>query len=132
MLANTGVSRLFAAQLKMAGDTPTPAMDMTVTYPQLSPRGNNLLYLTHVATSPQVPTRTNTHTHAGVGGGCNRYVSRHACLSSALQVRCEASLWLDRDKINRVVVFPNPLKETLSDFLLVSSPLTTWLRVPVS
>ncbi|XP_011615468.2 integrin alpha-1 [Takifugu rubripes] len=72
--------------LKMAGDTPTPATDMTVTYPHLSPRGNNLLYLTHVATSPQV--------------------------------RCAASLWLNRDKINPGVVFPNPLKETLSDFLL--------------
>uniref|UniRef100_A0A674MBS1 Integrin, alpha 1 n=1 Tax=Takifugu rubripes TaxID=31033 RepID=A0A674MBS1_TAKRU len=63
-------------------DDPTRAL----TYPHLSPRGNNLLYLTHVATSPQV--------------------------------RCAASLWLNRDKINPGVVFPNPLKETLSDFLL--------------
>lgn len=63
----------------MAGDTPTPAMDMTVTYPHLSPRGNNLLYLTHVATSPQVPT--HTHTHTQVWGG-NRYMSRASSLLS--------------------------------------------------
>lgn len=44
----------------MTGDTLTPAIDLSVTYPHLSPRGNNLLYLTHVAASPQVPTHVQT------------------------------------------------------------------------
>ncbi|XP_029371123.1 integrin alpha-1 isoform X1 [Echeneis naucrates] len=36
------------------GDVVTPPLDLTVTYPHLSPRQNNLLYLTHVSTTPQV------------------------------------------------------------------------------
>uniref|UniRef100_A0A3Q3IMN1 VWFA domain-containing protein n=1 Tax=Monopterus albus TaxID=43700 RepID=A0A3Q3IMN1_MONAL len=32
----------------------TPPLELTVIYPHLSPRKNNLLYLTHVTTSPQV------------------------------------------------------------------------------
>lgn len=47
-------------------------------------------------------------------------MSRHTCLFFAVQVRCAPSLWLNPQKINPAVVFPNPLKETLSDFLLVS------------
>ncbi|XP_073334764.1 integrin alpha-1 [Pagrus major] len=35
-------------------DTVMPPLDLRVTYPHLSPRQNNLLYLTHVATSPGV------------------------------------------------------------------------------
>uniref|UniRef100_A0A8C3AYL5 Integrin, alpha 1 n=1 Tax=Cyclopterus lumpus TaxID=8103 RepID=A0A8C3AYL5_CYCLU len=35
-------------------DMVSPPLDLTVTYPHLSPRQNNLLYLTHVSTSPQV------------------------------------------------------------------------------
>ncbi|XP_068608932.1 integrin alpha-1 [Brachionichthys hirsutus] len=37
-----------------SGDVLAPPLSLTVTYPHLSPRQNNLLYLTHVATSPQV------------------------------------------------------------------------------
>ncbi|XP_070845853.1 integrin alpha-1 [Chaetodon trifascialis] len=37
-----------------SGDMVTPSLDLTVMYPHLSPRQNNLLYLTHVSTSPQV------------------------------------------------------------------------------
>ncbi|XP_040013228.1 integrin alpha-1 isoform X2 [Xiphias gladius] len=35
-------------------DVLAPPLDLTVTYPHLSPRQNNLLYLTHITTSPQV------------------------------------------------------------------------------
>uniref|UniRef100_H3CQ26 Integrin subunit alpha 1 n=1 Tax=Tetraodon nigroviridis TaxID=99883 RepID=H3CQ26_TETNG len=44
--------------LEMTGATPTPAIDLNVTYPHLSPRGNNLLYLTHMGASPQVTCNT--------------------------------------------------------------------------
>ncbi|KAK5851559.1 hypothetical protein PBY51_023105 [Eleginops maclovinus] len=37
-----------------SGDMVTPPLDLYVVYPQLSPRNNNLLYLTHVTSSPQV------------------------------------------------------------------------------
>uniref|UniRef100_A0A8D3A588 VWFA domain-containing protein n=1 Tax=Scophthalmus maximus TaxID=52904 RepID=A0A8D3A588_SCOMX len=37
-----------------AGEVVTPPLDLTVTYPHLSPRQNHLLYLTHVTTSPRV------------------------------------------------------------------------------
>ncbi|KAG7499450.1 integrin alpha-1 [Solea senegalensis] len=40
--------------VERAGDVVAPPLDLTVTYPHLSPRQNNLLYLTHVATSPEV------------------------------------------------------------------------------
>ncbi|XP_071321704.1 integrin alpha-1 isoform X2 [Trachinotus anak] len=40
--------------VEKAGDVVTPPLDLTVTYPHRSPRENNLLYLTHVTTSPQV------------------------------------------------------------------------------
>ncbi|XP_053196381.1 integrin alpha-1 [Scomber japonicus] len=41
--------------VKKAGDIVTPPLDLRVTYPNLSPlHQNNLLYLTHVTTSPQV------------------------------------------------------------------------------
>ncbi|XP_054468070.1 integrin alpha-1 [Anoplopoma fimbria] len=36
------------------GELVTPPLELTVRYPNLSPRQNNLLYLTHVTTSPQV------------------------------------------------------------------------------
>ncbi|KAK2888159.1 integrin alpha-1 isoform X1 [Channa argus] len=37
-----------------SGDLVTPVLDLTVMYPKLSPRGNELLYLTRVTTSPKV------------------------------------------------------------------------------
>ncbi|XP_044030086.1 integrin alpha-1 isoform X2 [Siniperca chuatsi] len=40
--------------VEKSGDMVTPPLNLTVTYPHLSPRQNNLLYLTHVTTSPQV------------------------------------------------------------------------------
>ncbi|TDH02169.1 hypothetical protein EPR50_G00170330 [Perca flavescens] len=40
--------------VEKSGDTVSPPLDLTVTYPDRSPRQNNLLYLTHVTTSPQV------------------------------------------------------------------------------
>ncbi|KAM7392672.1 hypothetical protein PAMA_007679 [Pampus argenteus] len=40
--------------VEKAGDIVTPPLDLTVTYPHHSPHRNDLLYLTHVATSPQV------------------------------------------------------------------------------
>ncbi|XP_069370167.1 integrin alpha-1 isoform X2 [Paralichthys olivaceus] len=40
--------------MEKAGDVETPPLDLTVTYPHLSPRKNHLLYLTHVTTSPGV------------------------------------------------------------------------------
>uniref|UniRef100_A0A3Q2YE76 Integrin subunit alpha 1 n=1 Tax=Hippocampus comes TaxID=109280 RepID=A0A3Q2YE76_HIPCM len=40
--------------VEKAGDTVTPPLDLTVTYPWLSPRNNYLLYLTHIVTSPQM------------------------------------------------------------------------------
>ncbi|XP_042365200.1 integrin alpha-1 [Plectropomus leopardus] len=40
--------------VEKSGDMVTPPLDLTVMYPHLSPRQNNLLYLTHVTTSPQV------------------------------------------------------------------------------
>ncbi|XP_061887204.1 integrin alpha-1 isoform X2 [Entelurus aequoreus] len=40
--------------VEKAGDMVTPPLDLTVTYPQLSPRNNYLLYLTHIVTSPKV------------------------------------------------------------------------------
>lgn len=42
----------------------------------------------------------------------------HTCLFLALQVAC-----YNPKEINPDITFPNPLKETLSDFLLVSGPL---------
>lgn len=108
-LLTGGLSRLCAAQVEMTGDTPTPPMDLTVTYPHLSPRGNNLLYLTQVAASPQVSMHTHTHTRMQM---CNRP------LFFPLQVTC----WVKPKEINLDAVSSNPLKETLSDFLLVSSP----------
>uniref|UniRef100_A0A3B4WRT8 Integrin subunit alpha 1 n=1 Tax=Seriola lalandi dorsalis TaxID=1841481 RepID=A0A3B4WRT8_SERLL len=64
-----------------AGDVVTPPLDLTVTYPQRSPRGNNLLYLTHVTTTRLI----------------------------------------NPDQINPRTITPNPIKETLSVFLLVSN-----------
>ena len=49
-------------QVERLGDI-TPLLQLTVTYPKLSPLKNKLLYLTHVTTSPQVSTHTQTHTH---------------------------------------------------------------------
>uniref|UniRef100_A0A3Q3VMZ6 VWFA domain-containing protein n=1 Tax=Mola mola TaxID=94237 RepID=A0A3Q3VMZ6_MOLML len=43
--------------VEKSGDMVTPPLDLTVTYPHMSPRKNDLLYLTHVVTSPQ---RINT------------------------------------------------------------------------
>nr|XP_057920171.1 integrin alpha-1 [Doryrhamphus excisus] len=40
--------------VEKAGETVTPPLDLWVTYPQLSPRNNYLLYLTHIVTSPKV------------------------------------------------------------------------------
>ncbi|KAF1377677.1 hypothetical protein PFLUV_G00203230 [Perca fluviatilis] len=40
--------------VEKSGDMVSPPLDLTVKYPHLSPRQNNLLYLTHVTTSPQV------------------------------------------------------------------------------
>ncbi|XP_031173579.1 integrin alpha-1 [Sander lucioperca] len=40
--------------VEKSGDMVFPPLDLTVKYPDLSPRQNNLLYLTHVTTSPQV------------------------------------------------------------------------------
>ncbi|XP_023264422.1 integrin alpha-1 [Seriola lalandi dorsalis] len=72
--------------VKEAGDVVTPPLDLTVTYPQRSPRGNNLLYLTHVTTSPKV--------------------------------KCDAARLINPDQINPRTITPNPIKETLSVFLL--------------
>ncbi|KAM9338561.1 integrin alpha-1 [Symphorus nematophorus] len=70
-----------------SGDIVTPPLELTVIYPHRSPRKNNLLYLTHVTTSPE-------------------------------QVKCDASSWINPQKINPEVVTPNPKKETLSVYLL--------------
>ncbi|CAK6955866.1 integrin alpha-1 [Scomber scombrus] len=40
--------------VEKTGDIVTPPLDLRVTYPRISPFQNNLLYLTHVTTSPQV------------------------------------------------------------------------------
>lgn len=49
---------LSSAQLEKAGDVvTTPPLDLTITYPYLSPRENYLLYLTHVSTKPKVCAR---------------------------------------------------------------------------
>ncbi|XP_029024612.1 integrin alpha-1 [Betta splendens] len=40
------------------GDAVLPELGLTVTYPHVSPRKNNLLYLTHVASSPQASCNT--------------------------------------------------------------------------
>ncbi|XP_034752463.1 integrin alpha-1 [Etheostoma cragini] len=40
--------------VEKSGDMVSPPLDLTVKYPRLSPRQNNLLYLTHVTTSQQV------------------------------------------------------------------------------
>uniref|UniRef100_A0A8C3AZB7 Integrin, alpha 1 n=1 Tax=Cyclopterus lumpus TaxID=8103 RepID=A0A8C3AZB7_CYCLU len=45
---------LTSLQVEKSVDMVSPPLDLTVTYPHLSPRQNNLLYLTHVSTSPQV------------------------------------------------------------------------------
>ncbi|KAM9840911.1 integrin alpha-1 [Aulostomus maculatus] len=44
--------------VERAVDMVTPPLDLKVTYPQISPRNNNLLYLTHVIASPQVKCDT--------------------------------------------------------------------------
>ncbi|XP_045922775.1 integrin alpha-1 [Micropterus dolomieu] len=44
--------------VEKSGDMVTPPLDLTVMYPDLSPRKNRLLYLTHVATSPKVKCDT--------------------------------------------------------------------------
>ncbi|XP_018517889.1 LOW QUALITY PROTEIN: integrin alpha-1 [Lates calcarifer] len=72
--------------VEKTGDVVTPPLDLTVTYPHQSLRQNNLLYLTHVTTSPQV--------------------------------KCNAAQWINPDNINPKVVKPNPMKESLSNFLL--------------
>lgn len=43
-------------KVEKTGDLVMPPLDLTVTYPHLSPRENDLLYLTRVATSSQVCT----------------------------------------------------------------------------
>lgn len=109
----------------MVGDTPAPAVDLVVTYPHLSPRGNNLLYLTQVVHSHQVPPHTHTHRR-----GCVTRTCPHMWLFD-LQVACAVSQWKNPQKINPEVVFPDPLKETLSDFLLVSeTPYSFTRRTP--
>lgn len=40
--------------VEKSSDMVSPTVELTVMYPRLSPRQNNLLYLTHVTTSPQV------------------------------------------------------------------------------
>ncbi|XP_026152925.1 integrin alpha-1 isoform X2 [Mastacembelus armatus] len=40
--------------VEKSGEIATPSLDLRVTYPHRSPRQNNLLYLTHVTTSPKV------------------------------------------------------------------------------
>ncbi|XP_057674414.1 integrin alpha-1 isoform X1 [Corythoichthys intestinalis] len=40
--------------VEKAGEMVTPPLDLKVTYPELSPRNNYLLYLTHIVTSPQM------------------------------------------------------------------------------
>lgn len=40
--------------VEKSGDVASPPLDLTVMYPDQSPRQNDLLYLTHVSTSPQV------------------------------------------------------------------------------
>lgn len=94
----------------MTGDTLTPAIDLSVTYPHLSPRGNNLLYLTHVTAGPQVPT----HVHAR-RCRCATCI-HHTCPFFALQVVCQ----VNPQEVHPDIASSNPLKETLSDFLLVS------------
>lgn len=55
---------LWFLQVEKTSDAVTPPLHLTVTYPQLSPRQNNLLYLTHVTTSPQVHKNTRLlYTH---------------------------------------------------------------------
>lgn len=53
--------RLTSDQLVRAGDVVTPPLNLTVTYPHQSPWGNNLLYLTRVASSPSVQTHLLAH-----------------------------------------------------------------------
>ncbi|XP_077479570.1 integrin alpha-1 [Stigmatopora argus] len=40
--------------VEKAGELVTPPLDLKVTYPELSPRKNYLLYLTHIVTSPEM------------------------------------------------------------------------------
>lgn len=100
-------------KVEKTGDLVTPPLDLTVTYPHLSPRGNDLLYLTRVATSPQV------YTLAFVWMGVYVHTSTFTLLFFYCQVKCDALHWINPHKINPKVVHPNPKKETLSVFLLV-------------
>ncbi|TMS08786.1 Integrin alpha-1 [Larimichthys crocea] len=45
--------------VEKSGDMVIPPLDLTVRYPHKSPQNNNLLYLTHVTTSPQVKCNTS-------------------------------------------------------------------------
>lgn len=69
--------RLTSDQLETARDMKTPPLNLTVTYPHQSHWGNNLLYLTHVTTSPSVHTHTRAHAcfHTCV---CKPAVHRHS------------------------------------------------------
>lgn len=113
---------LWFLQVEKTSDAVTPPLHLTVTYPHLSPRQNNLLYLTHVTTSPQVHKNTRllytlfyTHTHKKTS---------QIFLSFFVQVYCDAARWINPDKINPNMVKPDPNKESLSVFLLVSR--TAW------
>lgn len=104
-----------SVQVEKAGDVVIPPLSLTVTYPHKSPRQNNLLYLTHVAFSPQVCV----HIYKGVAVFNQSHTFSSAYLS--LQVKCDAARWINPESINPKTVTPNPTKETLSVFLLVSN-----------
>lgn len=54
VLIQSHSSSLSAQVAKIGVDVVTPPLNLIVTYPHKSRRQNNLLYLTHVATSPEV------------------------------------------------------------------------------
>lgn len=102
-------------QVEKSGDMVTPPLDLTVMYPDLSPRKNRLLYLTHVATSPKVHTHTCGHASVSEQTDPPSYLPL-----LSLQVKCDTADLINPLKINPKVEITNINKETLSVFLLVS------------
>uniref|UniRef100_A0A7N8XLD2 Integrin, alpha 1 n=1 Tax=Mastacembelus armatus TaxID=205130 RepID=A0A7N8XLD2_9TELE len=71
--------------VEKSGEIATPSLDLRVTYPHRSPRQNNLLYLTHVTTSPKVRLHVR-HSHVSKQTEPPSYLIG----PTSLQVKCDA------------------------------------------
>lgn len=107
---------LSSAQLEKAGDmVTTPPLNLTVTYPHHSPWGNHLLYLTRISTKPKVRVRPKMDTYTSTSRNSN-----FLFYFFTFKLNCNTQDLIDPLKIGKGDVKPNPKKETLGVYLLVS------------